>query len=310
MDSEPTMNETTLTAGLIEEENEDNRYPLVSVMVTLGCLVVGVGLVFLIFRVFCKSRSKHEGSDYVKGKHGFFDQFDVNNSQLNIRDEERFVNEGASFKASGSESSTESNTDNTTGESGGGSGIAGMLIKSVHGQPATRFTVNKVKSDKSARSSARSSAASLTIKVPKDFFDRCTPQYTESVGAPRGDMKQYSLALIDKRSNTIHNIDLNNASIGEGSFAGATNSVLLANRWREKSRKRQRRPVSSASDSRRKSVQSSPLSGCNSESLSSHSEESIPHVACEMSEVSAQHLQLLTSIDESHRYTEESDTHA
>ena len=268
------------------------QYPLISTVVTLGTLVIVLAVTFLIFRYCCRSRSKHDGVEYSKGKHGFFDQFDVNNSQLNIRHEENFINEAASIKLSSCESSAESsNTDNNNTAS-----VAKMSIKSVPGSESpSRFTVDRVKDR-----SARSSATSLTIKLPKDFLDRCEQQSTQTIGE-NGGMKKYSLALIDRRSNTIHNIDLRNVHVGQTSFSGTTSSVVMANRWREKSRqKRPRRPITS------RSLQSSPISGFNSESLSSHSDDSIPQTS-ETSHTTTQQPLHLSSIDESLRQTEDSD---
>ena len=200
-------------------------------------------------------RTSDTGDLTADGRMEFVDQFDVNCSQINIESaEQRFVNPAAKLSES---DSTSSNLSTTTSEN---NGALAMLVKSLHQD--TRFNVKKVR-DQSARRS------SLKIIVPKQYVD---------IGEGSAD-EPYALALVDKRSNTIHNIQLSEYGDRQIDSMGLTPTTSsFAQHWKEKTR--QRRTQRSSTEARRSLLRqiscpnSMALKTFHSESLSSQSDDS------------------------------------
>lgn len=276
MDNDGLVNTTSLydltteaTAGLPQ---------FISVLITISFLAVVLLGVYAIYRLFCKSKSKHEGAEANPNgrKKDFFDQFDVNGSQTDIAAEEKKFDNPAAKLTSESESTS---SNNSTTSPGIRSGALNSLVQSLHGD---RFAVSRVR-ERSSR------ASSLKVRVPKHFIDT-------------KDDDQYSLALIDRRSNTIHNLDLRDCMVVDGKTAApiTPTSALFAQRWKDRTRQRRSRRSSTLELRTRQLPRQTScpnsmfVKGCNSESLSSQSEEgSSPRpIGSAVTEVS------LSSIDE------------
>ena len=283
-------NATTAVEGTTPESS-DGMTKIISTVVTITFVIIFVAVLCALYRLVCRPRGKDNG---IVGKSTgkrkeFVDQFDVNCSQLDLEaDEKKFINPAA--KITSESESTSSNLSSLTSPES--SSALGMLVKSIHGD-TTKFTVSKVR-DRSSRPS------SLKIKVPKQFA---------------ADDEQFTLALIDKRSQTIHSLGMNDCLVvdqDECSAALTPTSALFAQRWKEKSRIRRSRGGSiegrrSSSHTRVRILPrqaSCPTGmvakGFQSESLSSHSEDSSSQ------NDTVKHAASLSSIDEAahNPYTE------
>lgn len=246
--------ETTLATGLPQ---------IISTVVTISFLGLALAAIYAIYRLCCKTRSKHDGSAEGSSKRkDFFDQFDVNCSQMNIESEERKFTNPAAKITSESESTT-SNASSTTADTSN-MGLH-RLVKTIHGSN-NRFAVSRVR-ERSSRPS------SLKIKIPKSFANS------------EGDDDQFAIALIDRRSNTIHNLDLQDCLVVDKrrNSAGLTPaSTLSAQRWKEKALQKRGRRSSVEGRSKFLPRQAScphamSAKAFQSESTSSHSNDSITH---------------------------------
>lgn len=266
------LNSTTQasTEGSTEKQLAQGIQEIISTVITVCFLLVAVAVVYTVYRLACRSRSRNDGKDGNSGRgKEFFDQFDVNCSQLNLETEERkFTNPAA--KISSESDSISSNLSTSTPTSNGASGTP---VRSAHGD--TRFSVNRVR-DRSSRPS------SLKLKVPRSFGT--------STNSPQDE--QFALALIDKKSNTVHNIDLSDCVIidRQSTVMDLTpTSAIFAHRWRDQTRRKRARRGSvevggSAANGRTRLLPrqtSCPhtlsAKAFASESLSSHSDDSNEH---------------------------------
>lgn len=194
---------------------------IISVAVTFSVLALVIGIVYGVYRLFCKTRSEHD-EDNVENK-VFYDQFDVNCSQMNIEPEEhKFVNPAAKIS-----SESESCSSNVSSSTTPASSSISKLVKPAQGD---RFAVSKV-------SERSSSPSPLKIKIPK--------QFVQTSAASNAD-DQFAIALIDHKSNTIHNLDLSDCVIvnTQGNSVITPTSALFAQKWRDKTRYRRARRTS------------------------------------------------------------------
>lgn len=202
--SADTMTNTTATIDISTAEGPiDDKYKqlkIISSIVIVAVIILACGIGYLLYRKLCRSHhSKHgvereEGLN-SKGKREYYDQFGVDTNDLTVNSVTAMQwdeNEKKPWKVAAAGSGSKS------------SGIECDVNSSDDAREVQRidtgkrvFQVNKV-SERGAKSTA---SGQVVIRLHKGFADAARSLQS-------ADGKNYMLALIDKNSKTIHNINL------------------------------------------------------------------------------------------------------
>lgn len=174
-----------------EAYRRDLTTSLISLSIVGGLIIFTILTIWIIWRKFCKSPRSRHGNEKIEGtgsgKTQYYDQFKVNDHQLTVNSVTAIKweeDEKRSNKSSGIDCDSHS----------GDSREERKVVSSKR-----VFSVNKVPE----RQSKTSSGGGVVIRLPKQYAD-----ITRSLQA--GDGKNYTLAIIDKHSQTIHNLDMRN----------------------------------------------------------------------------------------------------
>lgn len=192
-------NLTIGTSTTIPVDEEEERYKsIISISVVTGIIVITAVSIWVVWLKCCKSpRSKHgvEKSEAKANgsakKSEYYDQFNVNDNQLTVNSVTAIKWDEDEKKSSRSKSSG-IDCDSNSADS--------KEVRRVQSGKRV-FSVNKV--PERQRNATSPGSGPVVVKLPKHLTS-----VARSLQA--ADMTNFTLALVDKHSNTIHNLDLRN----------------------------------------------------------------------------------------------------
>jgi len=160
------------------------RSSIIAVSVTLGVTIILCLLIYILYRVFFRNLRQRHGCEQGNKKSEYFDQFQVNDNDLTVNSKTAIRWDDEEKRSSGI-----ADCDDTSLASGK------EVAKITSGKRV--FEVSTV-----TETPSRVNRGQVVIRVPKGFENVARSLHT-------GDLANgnYTLALIDKASKTVHNID-------------------------------------------------------------------------------------------------------